>query len=94
MWGAIYLISAAVVMVGLGIVKHRVARELDSAPLRSEATLTMLDGALAAGTAVGLGLNIVVGWWWADPLTALVVGFICASEARENFEEAREWAER
>jgi divalent metal cation (Fe/Co/Zn/Cd) transporter len=93
LWGAIYLVIAAVVMVGLGLAKSRIATRLDSAPLRSEATLTLLDGALAAGTAIGLGLNIVLGWWWADPLTALVVAFICVNEARENFEEAHEWAE-
>jgi divalent metal cation (Fe/Co/Zn/Cd) transporter len=91
MWGAIYLVSAAVVMLGLGWLKHRVAREIESAPLASEATLTVLDGFLAAGTAAGLGLNILFGWWWADPLTALVVAVICVSEARENLEEAREW---
>lgn len=94
LWGAVYLVSAAAVMLALGLVKHRVAIRLDSAPLRSEATLTMLDAALASGTAVGLGLNIALGWWWADPLTALVVAVICVSEARENLEEAREWAER
>lgn len=92
LWGALYLVSAAVVMFGLGFIKHRVAAALDSAPLRSEATLTVLDGALATGTAAGLGLNIVFGWWWADPLTALVVALVCVNEARENLEEAREWA--
>jgi divalent metal cation (Fe/Co/Zn/Cd) transporter len=93
-WGAIYLVSAAVVMLVLGLLKHRVARRIDSAPLASEATLTMLDALLAAGTAIGLGLNILFGWWWADPLTALVVAVICVSEARENLAESREWAER
>lgn len=90
-WGALYLLTAAVVMFLLGFVKHRLARRLDSAPLRSEATLTTLDGLLAGGTAAGLGLNILFGWWWADPLTALLVAVICVSEARENFVEAREW---
>ena len=93
MWGAIYLISVAFVMFGLGVAKHRIAERLDSAPLRSEATMTMLDGALASGTSVGLGLNIVFDWWWADPMAALVVAVVAANEARENFEEAREWAE-
>lgn len=93
-WGAIYLLTAAVVMFGLAVVKRRVAQRLDSRPLDAEATLTLLDGFLAAGTALGLGLNVVLGWWWADPLTALVVAVICASEARENFVESREWLER
>lgn len=92
-WGAIYLLTAALVMLVLGVAKRRLADQLDSAPLRSEATMTLLDGALAAGTAAGLALNIVFGWWWADPIAALVVAFICVGEARENFEEAEEWLE-
>ena len=93
-WGAIYLVVVAVVMFGLGTAKHRIAARLDSAPLRAEATMTVLDGALASGTAIGLGLNIVADWWWADPIAALVVAVVAANEARENFEEAREWAGR
>lgn len=92
--GAIYLVVAAIVMVGLGLAKRRVADRLESAPLRSEAALTMLDAVLATGTAIGLGLNILFGWWWADPATALVVAVIAVNEARENFEEAHEWASR
>lgn len=93
-WGAVYLVSAAVVMLLLGLWKRRVAARLGSAPLESEATLTMLDSLLAAGTATGLGLNILFGWWWADPVTALVVAALCAREAMENLEESREWGGR
>ena len=92
-WGAVYLVGVAVVMFGLGTTKHRIAGRLDSAPLRAEATMTMLDAALAAGTAIGLGLNIVVDWWRADPIAALAVAVIAANEARKNFEEAREWVD-
>ena len=91
-WGAIYLISVAIVMFGLGTAKHRLAARLDSAPLRAEAKMTTLDGALASGTAIGLGLNIAIGWWWADPMAALVVAVVAVGEARENFVESREWS--
>ena len=84
---------AALVMLVLGVAKRRLADQIDSPPLRSEATMTLLDAGLAAGTAAGLGLNILIGWWWADPLAALVVAFICVGEARENLEEAKEWSE-
>ena len=39
---------------------------------------------------LGLLLNAVAGWWWADPSAALVVALAAASEARENWEEAAE----
>ena len=89
-WGIAYLALAAVVMFGLARVKRRVAEELDSSPLRSEATMTLLDGLLATATLVGLALNAVAGWWWADPAAALIVAVAAANEARENWETAGE----
>lgn len=89
-WGIGYLAMAAVIMFGLAIAKRRLARRLDSAPLHSEARMTFLDGTLATGTMIGLALNALWGWWWADPAAALLVAFVAASEARENWREASE----
>jgi divalent metal cation (Fe/Co/Zn/Cd) transporter len=55
--------------------------------------MTFLDGLLSAGTMLGLALNALFGWWWADPAAALMVGLVAANEARENWEEASELAE-
>jgi len=87
-WGIAYLGVTALVMFTLARFKKRLAERLDSAPLQSEASMTFLDGVLAAGTMLGLALNALVGWWWADPAAALLVGLAAANEARENWEEA------
>jgi len=92
-WGIAYLAVTALVMFGLAIAKHRIARRIESAPLRSEATMTFLDGILSTATAVGLLLNAVAGWWWADPSAALIVALFAGNEARENWEEAAELTE-
>lgn len=89
--GIAYLAVTAVVMFGLAIAKHRLARRIGSAPLRSEATMTFLDGILSVATLSGLALNATVGWWWADPAAALVVAVAAGREARENWVEAIEW---
>lgn len=89
-WGIAYLAITVLVMLGLAVVKRRVAADLDSSPLRSEAAMTFLDGVLAAATMFGLLLNAVAGWWWADPAAALIVAIAAANEARENWEEAAE----
>jgi divalent metal cation (Fe/Co/Zn/Cd) transporter len=91
-WGIAYLAATALVMFGLAAAKHRVAGRLQSAPLRSEATMTFLDGMLSTATMTGLLLNAALGWWWADPAAALLVGVAAASEARENWTEAAELA--
>jgi len=90
-WGIAYLAVTALVMFGLAFAKRRVASGLGSAPLRSEATMTFLDGILSAATMTGLALNAALGWWWADPVAALVVVVAAANEARENWSEAREY---
>lgn len=86
--GIVYLAVTALVMFGLAIAKRRTAERLGSAPLRSEASMTFLDGILSTLTLTGLALNAALGWWWADPTAALVVAIAAANEARENRREA------
>ncbi len=89
-WGIAYLAVTAVVMLGLAAAKRRAADGLSSAPLRAEATMTFLDGLLAAATLTGLALHAAAGWWWADPAAALVVAVAAGREAVENWREAAE----
>jgi divalent metal cation (Fe/Co/Zn/Cd) transporter len=87
-WGIGYLAVTAVVMFTLAAVKRRTAVGLGSEPLASEATVTFLDGLLSVTTLIGLGLNAVLGWWWADPAAALLVAVAALNEARESWFEA------
>jgi len=91
-WGIAYLAVTALVMFGLAYVKRRTAEGLGSAPLRSEATMTFLDGVLSTATLIGLALNAYAGWWWADPAAALLVAIAALNEARESWAEADEFA--
>ena len=90
LWGIAYLAVTALVMFGLAGLKRRVAERLGSAPLRSEATMTLLDGFLSVATLTGLALNAGPGWWWADPAAALIVAVAALNEARETWGEAND----
>jgi divalent metal cation (Fe/Co/Zn/Cd) transporter len=92
-WGIVYLAVTALVMFGLAIAKRRIANTIDSTPLAAEASMTFLDGVLSTATMFGLLLNATLGWWWADPAAALLVGLAAAGEARENWSEATELME-
>jgi hypothetical protein len=50
----------------------RTGAALDNVVLRAEGRVTFLDGLLAVSVLVGLTLNTLAGWWWADPLAGLV----------------------
>ena len=85
--GIAYLAVTAVVMFSLARWKRRVGRALDSDPFRAEASLTFLDGCLATSILAALALNLAWGWWWADPVAALLIGAVAVREARESWLE-------
>jgi hypothetical protein len=37
---------------------------------------------MAAGVLVGLSANAALGWWWLDPVIALVIAAIAVREGR------------
>lgn len=83
--GIVFMAATVVMMFVLARGKRRTGLALDSRPLVANATMTRIDGCLAAGILLALVADRLVGWWWADPLAAAVVGLIALNEARENW---------
>jgi divalent metal cation (Fe/Co/Zn/Cd) transporter len=77
--------SSAVAMPWFGIAKHRVGARLQSAATQSEGTQNLLCAYLALAVLVGLVLNASFGWWWADPLAALVIAGVAVREGLESW---------
>lgn len=73
-----------VVMPLLVRAKRRVAAAIDSRALDADATQTAMCTWLSAILLGGLLLNAVAGWWWADPVAALVMVPIIAREGWEG----------
>jgi divalent metal cation (Fe/Co/Zn/Cd) transporter len=63
--------------------KGRVGDELHSSATVSEGRQNLLCAYLSAGLLVGLGANALLGWWWADPITALAIAGVALYEGRE-----------
>lgn len=74
---------SAVLMPAFGIAKRRVGEQLGSAATRGEGMQNMLCAYLSVAVLAGLGLNALLGWWWADPLAALVIAGVAVREGRE-----------
>lgn len=77
---ALAAVSLAVMPV-IARAKRQVAPILGSRAAAAEAAQTDLCTALSAALLVGLGLNLLFGWWWADPLAALTIAGIAAYAA-------------
>jgi divalent metal cation (Fe/Co/Zn/Cd) transporter len=68
------------IMPPLAKAKARVAGKIDSSATRSEARQNMLCAYLSVALLVGLGANAAVGWWWADPVAALLISATAVRE--------------
>jgi divalent metal cation (Fe/Co/Zn/Cd) transporter len=65
--------AAVVVMPLLSRAKRRVAANINSRAMHADSRQSDLCAYLSAITLVGLGLNALFGWWWADPVAALIM---------------------
>jgi divalent metal cation (Fe/Co/Zn/Cd) transporter len=71
------------VMLWLARAKRRTAAGLKSRALEADAFQTTACWWLSLSTLAGLGLNALAGWWWADPVSALLIVFFLVKEGRE-----------
>jgi divalent metal cation (Fe/Co/Zn/Cd) transporter len=76
-------VSSIVVMPLLGRAKQRIGERLGSGATAGEGTQNLLCAYMAAGVLVGLAANAAFGWWWLDPIIALVIAAIAVREGRE-----------
>jgi cation diffusion facilitator family transporter len=77
--------ASLVVMPFLGWAKLRTAKALGSGALRADAYETIACAWLSLTTLAGLVLNAWRGWWWADPVAALVLVPLIAREGIEGW---------
>ncbi|MET8044838.1 cation transporter [Micromonospora sp. NPDC005215] len=71
------------IMPVLSHAQRRAGRELNSRSAVADSKQTLLCTYLSAVLLVGLGLNSLLGWSWADPLAALVIAAVAVKEGRE-----------
>ena len=74
---------SVVVMPILSLAERRAGRELGSASVVADSKQTLLCTYLSAVLLVGLLLNSLLGWSWADPIAALVIAGFAVREGLE-----------
>ncbi len=75
--------TSLVVMPVLSFSQRRVGRELGSRTAVADSRQTLLCTYLSAVLLVGLALNSLYGWSWADPVAALVIAGVALKEGRD-----------
>lgn len=71
--GIAWLALTAAAMLLLAYGKGKTGVALRNPVLQKESRVTVIDGLLAVAVLLGLVLDALLGWWWADPLAAFVI---------------------
>ncbi len=81
--GIALAVASLIVMPALAIAKQRTGQQLGSATVTADSQQTWLCTYLSAILLVGLVLNATIGWWWADPIAALIIAALATREGVE-----------
>jgi divalent metal cation (Fe/Co/Zn/Cd) transporter len=77
--------TSLVGMPVLGVAKQRLADTLGSSATRGEGAQNLLCAYLAGAVFLGLVGNALLGWWWLDPLAALLIAAVAVKEGLETW---------
>ncbi len=83
-------LAAVIVMPYLAWRKRTVAQRIGSEALEGDAAESITCAYMAGTVLVGLVLNAIFGWWWAEYAAALAFLVWLGRETREAYQEARE----
>ncbi len=81
--GIVLAATSLCVMPFLSWAQRRTGRALHSNAVVADSAQTLLCTYLSAVLLVGLVLNAVLGWGWADPVAGLVIAGVAVKEGRD-----------
>jgi len=81
--GIVITALSVVIMPFLSLAERRAGRELGSATAVADSKQTLICTYLSAAVLVGLVLNSLFGWWWADAVAGLVIAGFAIREGIE-----------
>jgi len=85
--GIIIAAAAIVVMPALARAKRRVAAGIRSGAMKADSKQADFCAYLSAILLVGLLLNALLAWWWADSVAALAMAPIIAKEGADGLKD-------
>jgi divalent metal cation (Fe/Co/Zn/Cd) transporter len=87
--GIVWIAATFIAMLLLAFGKRVTGRQLQNEVLLTEGRVTLVDAYLAGAVLLGLLLNALFGWWWADPLASLIIIYYGIREALHALQESQ-----
>ncbi|WP_433677483.1 cation diffusion facilitator family transporter [Microbacterium gorillae] len=78
--GLVVTALSVIIMPFLSLAERRTGRELGSATAVADSKQTLICTYLSAAVLIGLIVNSLFGWWWADAVAGLVIAAFAIRE--------------
>jgi divalent metal cation (Fe/Co/Zn/Cd) transporter len=88
--GLVLSVLSLLIMPALAYSKQRTGRQLGSRALVADSMETWVCSYLSLALLAGVGLYLLLGWWWADAVGALAMLPVIVWQGWETLGEARE----
>jgi len=80
--GAVIAVLSIIIMPFFARYNHQLGHEMGSHALIADSKQTQLCAYMSVALLIGIGLNYLFGFWWADPLAGLVIAGLAVQEGR------------
>ena len=84
--GVLIALASIIFMPFLAKRRHDLGHKLGSKSLVADSKQTMLCTYMSVALLAGAGLNLLFGFWWADPLAGLVIAALALVEGKKALE--------
>lgn len=84
--GIVITAVSVVVMPTVSYLERQAGTALGSASAVADSRQTLMCAYLSIAVLVGLVLHSLFGWWWADPVAAMILAVVAVREGKEAWE--------
>lgn len=90
LFGIVIALLSLLIMPALTLAKYRTGKQLKSKSLIADSKQTLACVIMSVTLLLGVGLNYLFGFWWADPLAGIAIAILLFYEGKEALEGEEE----
>ena len=90
LFGIVVALLSLLIMPALTLAKYRTGKQLNSKSLIADSKQTLACVVMSVTLLLGVGLNYLFGYWWADPIAGIAIAILLFHEGKEALEGEEE----
>jgi divalent metal cation (Fe/Co/Zn/Cd) transporter len=84
--GIVIAVLSLLIMPSIALAKYRLGKQIKSRSLVADSKQTFACVIMSVTLLLGVGLNYLFGFWWADPVAGIAIALLLFNEGKEALE--------